>query len=219
MATENLRADYENFMKEIFNRLDAIDESLAEIKSAPDHLQNWRNCDFSWIAMRKICEYLVLAILLVHYRDDEAHVDIHKWRPRDIMGDIARINDFPAPIPIKIEIHAGGPHSAIPMYRALSSNVITSIYGKCSELIHVGSLERILCQNLPSFEIAQMQKWVRGLRSFLTNHILLLPKIKHVVICRGSNAPSNGPEIYLAEAESEACFDTSNLGEFDWETA
>ena len=106
-ANEVLLGEYKAFMEEIFRRLDAISESIAELKSDISHVNNWKNCEFSWSQIRKICEYLTVAIVFAHHCDTGAISELDKWRPKDLLAQAAKLNEHPTPVPIEAAFDTG----------------------------------------------------------------------------------------------------------------
>lgn len=214
---DQMTGEYATFIIEIFKRLDAIAESMAEIKANPESLDNWKNCDFCWFQIRKICEYLSLAIVLAHHRDGGAVNDLGKWKPSDLLKRIEKLNAHPTPVQISNQIVANdeGGRQLTPFAKPIESKVISQIYGKANDVLHVGSLARILSMKMPAYDLGQLERWWDGFERLLRNHVLMLPQVQRILVClhdRASNAP---PKIFLMEGEGEAIFVTENLPEFE----
>ena len=218
---DQLAGEYSTFILEIFRRLDAIAESMEEIKANPDHPSNWKNFDFCWFQIRKICEYLALAIVLAHHRGATAVDDLSKWRPSDLLKQIENLNAHPTPVQIANELvpTGDGERQLIPLAKGIDAKKISEIYGRCNDVLHVGTLSRILKLKIPTYEVSQLERWWSGFERLLRNHALLLPQVKHVLVClhiKGGEAP---PQIFLMRGEGEGIFNTENLPEFELEVA
>ncbi|MCX8475272.1 MAG: hypothetical protein MT490_05680 [Sphingomonas sp.] len=206
---------YANFITEIFRRLDAVDDSITELKANSDHPNCWQNCDFCWFQIRKICEYLTLAVVAAHHFDGHPISSLSKWRPKELLADVARLSEHPTPVAIADLLAVGpdGGRQFTPVAKPVRADLISQIYGRCSDILHVGSLDRILAEKLPTYEIAQLDRWLVGFRSLLSHHMLLLPGIKTVLICRSEG----GERMFFALASEGAIFDTSHLPDFDFD--
>ena len=210
-AEDHRIGDYRTFMREIFKRLDAISESLSELKANPTHSENWKNCEFCWSQIRKVCEYLAVAIVFAHHCDTGAVEDLSKWRPKDLLAQASKLSDHPTPVPTDAAFGTGpdGEKQIAPLTRPVAPALISEVYGRASELIHVGSLERMLDGKLPTFDINQLERWLAGFRKLLTNHVLLLPGISKALVWRAEA----GTDFFILGSDG-AVFDTSSLPEF-----
>ncbi|WP_439568292.1 hypothetical protein [Sphingopyxis sp.] len=207
----HLLGEYPNFIRKILQTLDAVTESIDEMKAHPDHPNNWKNCDFACFELRKICEYLTLVIVLAHHCDDaEAVSDLSKWRPKDLLNQAGKLNEHPTPIPIGKDFAAAedGSKQILPLSRPARAAEISAIYGQCSDVLHAGSLQRILDNKLPAYDVAKLERWNEAFRKLLEHHALLLPGIKRVLIYSDN-------QFLVLESDGLAVLDTSNLPEFD----
>jgi hypothetical protein len=181
----------------------------------PEHKDNWKNCDFCWLEMRKICEYLALSLVLAHQCDTGQIEDLTKWRPKDLLAQVAKINDHPTPIQIAVDFKAdsNGENQLVPIFGPIAPELISKIYGRCSDLLHLGSLDRILSGKMPSHDIREMQIWVSGLQKLFMNHVVFLPGIKKVLLCLTRGEQTN---LHILASDG-AIFDKSSLPEFDFQ--
>jgi hypothetical protein len=202
-------------MREIFRRLDAISESIAELKSNTSHENNWKNCEFSWSQIRKICEFLTVAIVFAHHCDTGAITALDKWRPKDLLAEASKLSSHPTPVSIApdFEKDADGHKQIKPLTKPIAPALISEIYGRASEPIHVGSLERILSGKLPPFDVDQIERWIDGFRRLLTNHILLLPGLKKALVWRAGAET----EFFILGSDG-ADFDPTNLPDLEFKT-
>lgn len=207
----HLLGAYPNFIGRILQQLEAVAESIDEIKAHPDHPNNWKNCDFACFQIRKACEYLTLAIVLAHHCDDPDSVsDLSKWRPKDLLVQAGKLNEHPTPIRIEKEYIASkdGSKQILPLSRPARTAEISAIYGQCSDVLHAGSLQRILDNKLPVYDVAKLERWNDAFRQLLEHHALLLPGIKRVLIYSAG-------QFFVLESDGLGILDTSNLPEFE----
>lgn len=202
--------EYQTFIGEIFRRLDEVTLCIAEVKENPEHPKNWKNCDFCWFQIRKICEYLALAVVLVHHRDSDEIEDLSKWRPKDLLGQVAKLSDHPTPVPVRFEASNGQTKQLIPLSRPVDIKVISEIYGRCSNILHVGRLDRILADGIPTYDVSHMEKWIEGLNGLLRDHALLLPNVKTVLVCL-SGENDNEPAMFFPLGSDGALFNSEEL--------
>ncbi len=207
---DHLLGLYSKFIERILDQLDAISESLAEIKENPNHPSNWKNCDFSCFELRKSCEYLTLAIVLAHHCDGSEIDDLSKWRPKDLLAQVGKLSDHPTPIPISNKAIASDdrPKQIVPLSRPVRASEISAIYGQCSDRLHAGSLERILGDKLPSYDVAILEQWSERFRKLLEHHVLLLPGIKRVLLF-------SDRQFYVLGSDGLGVLDSSDLAEFE----
>ncbi len=206
----HLLLEYPNFVHKILQQLEAVSESIAEVKAHLDHPNNWKNCDFICFEIRKACEYLTVAIVLAHYSDSGAIDDLRKWRPKELLAQVAKLSEHPTPVQISREFAEclDGSRHIKPLFRPVRATEISAIYGRCSDVLHVGSLERILDNKLPPYDISKLERWNDGLRALVENHALLLPGIKRVLIF-------SNRQFFVLEADGEGILDTSGLQELE----
>ncbi|WP_426264916.1 hypothetical protein [Sphingomonas sp. PWP1-2] len=209
----NIVTNYANFISEIFRRLDAISLSLVEVRDDPDHPDVWQNCDFCWFQFRKVCEYVALSIALAHHEDTGLD-DLSKWRPKDLLSQTSSLSGHPTQIPLDIHILAdGNSRQFVPLAKPVNPAEISKIYGQCSELLHVGSLDRMLKNKMPSYDILTAEKWLAGFNRLLRNHALFLPMIKNVLICRSNFVEP--AQFFQLETNGEAMFNAGDLPKFE----
>ena len=204
---------YRDFVVEITKRLNAVSDSISELKANPKHPNAWQNCDFCWLQIRKICEYLTIGIVAAHHFDGAAIADLHKWRPKELLAQVSKLNDHPTPVLISSSFGNGvdGERQIMPLARPIKPGAISAVYGRCSDLFHLGSLERILSDKLPAYEIAQLDRWLSAFQKLSANHALFLPGIRKVMVCRTED---NEQSFFALESDG-AIFDTSELSEFE----
>jgi hypothetical protein len=211
-----LVSEYGTFINEILKRLNAVSESLSEITANPDHPENWKNCDFCWFEIRKVCEYMASAIVLAHHRDSGDEIELQNWKPKDLLAQVDKLSHHPRFVAISsVLIDHGESRQITPLAKPIDSKIISEIYGRCSELLHVGSLKRLLESKLPSYDTSQLEVWLLGFTRLMQNHALLLPKVKRILVCFSQFEFASAPEVFLMAGEGEGLFDMANLPEFE----
>jgi len=200
-------------MEEVDKRLRSVSEILGQLMANPQDEFAWLRCELAWFQIRKICEYLAIAIVFAHSVETGAIADLGKWKPKDLLAQVSKLSGHPTPVPVAQFFGKGenGEKQIIPLTKPIRAELISEIYGRCSEILHVGTLERMLADKMPPFDLGQLQSWVRGLQNLLDNHVVLLPKIEKVLVwMREQN-----PRLFVLGSDG-AVFDTDRLPEFDF---
>jgi hypothetical protein len=217
MASDRLCAEYGAIVTEILRRLNGISESLAKLCANPQHPDNWKNCDFSWLQMRKICEYLAVGIVFAHHLENGGIDDLTKWRPKELLAQAKALSEHPAPMPIApLPIaQPNGERQIVPLAQPIEAKVISEIYGRCGDVLHLGSVDRILKENLPAYDVPQMEMWVAGLRKLMENHVLLLPGVRTILLCH----TQKGRTDTVLMVSDGAILNAGHLPKFGFEAA
>jgi len=197
---DSLVGAYADFVSEISKRLDAIAASFDELTANAEHANAWQNCDFCWLQIRKICELMAVSVVAAHHFDGGHALETNKWSPKDVLLDIAKMNNHPTPIPISDNFADGpnGERQIILSSKAIEMKLISEIYGRCGDILHVGSLNRILEKKVPAYDLAKMAAWLTGFRRLISNHVLFLPGMKKVLVCWWGGSQR---QIFLMESE------------------
>ena len=208
-------SEYGTFMAEVDKRLRAVSEILGQLTANPQDEFAWIRCELAWFQIRKICEYLAVAIVFAHSAETCAMTDLGKWKPKDLLAQVSKLSGHPTPVPIAAFFGKGaiGEKQIIPLTRPMRPELISEIYGRCSEVLHVGRLDRMLAGKLPPFDLGQLKSWVGGFQNLLDNHVVLLPKIEKTLVWMREQEPR-----FFVLGSDGAVFDTDRLPEFElWE--
>lgn len=216
MSAEQARAEYAVVMQQMVDRIGAAALSLEELISNPEHPRGWSNCDFIAVQNRKLCELLALGASLAHLRATETEFNAGNWRPSDVIRALEGVNPYPLPFPVQIELNKNGvgQHHIKPTSRPVHSGVITGIYGRCGDLLHVPSARRVIQGRLGAFEVERFQQWLVGWKSLLMGHVLLLPEIENIMLCQWSGQFDDRPNCFFLGGEGPAVFNADDLSEF-----
>ena len=211
-VAESLVPLYQNFISEIFCRIEAGEESLSEILTFPNHINNWKNCNFCWLQIRMICEYIALGIVLVHHEHlpEDANT-FSKWKPKDLLKEVGKLSGHPNPIPVRVNHDTKNIET---LARPVKITDISRIYGQTGDLLHAGSLNDILGNNIPSYDVRLLRAWLKGFRSLLMNHVILLPNLNKAILCQQNQ---NGKTVQCElHADGDAVFITETLPDFNF---
>lgn len=185
-AREKIGSLYVTMMQEVIVRLDAALVSLVEAKENVGHASNWKNADFCYLQIRKACEYTALALLVAHelYQDTSVKSLAKEWRAREIFSKLIKLNlyGFPHPVTVHIDHNGPGQHHVEPNDPILTATEIQTIYGKCGDRLHAGSLNRILNGKLAALNFNEITQWRNQLVNTLNNHMVRLPHIGSILL-------------------------------------
>ena len=208
-------SNYPTVMQSIRGRLVAANESLSQIEQNREALDNWKHLDFIVLQVRKTCELIMLASSLAHLDEGETQINAKKWRPRDSFAELAKVNENPMPVPIRPQwsVQMDGSKQAVPLSKPLPFDTLSAIYGHCGDLLHVPSAAKVLGETITPFDVRKFTGWVNGLAELMSAHILMLPYIKKVIVCRWLGSDDD-LEMIMIEGDGEAVFDVKNLPDF-----
>lgn len=210
---EWLESSYSPVMEDVARRLTAAERSLQDVNSAPEHPFAWVGCEIAAVQIRKVCELILLGSTLAHMLEGGHQLHDNKWHPKDAFAQLDKINEYPLPLPVDIELNKNSPgaHHITPKSRPLPYATLGRIYGMCGDLLHVPTARQVTKGRLPSYDVGQLSDWVSGFKSLAEAHVLMLPRRETVLLCRWSGQINDQPELTLLNAKGES---TLNLEEY-----
>ena len=214
MMAQALETEYPVVMTDMAHRLVACQESLSELLQNAEHPASWKNVDFISVQIRKICELITLGSIVAHFQIGQREVSIDEWHPKNCLSQVTRFNEFPLPVPIDHELLSSGSNHLMPSSKPLPASVICSIYGKCGNFLHIGSASQFFRRTMPPFDLSVISGWIDGLIVLLKAHLLMLPGLDAILLCRWGGKADVQPEVWLMKSDGPAIFDTSNLPDF-----
>jgi|GEM_PF-2518940 len=208
---------YPPVVEYIARRISVAEDALDEVVSNPDRPNNWISCELATLQIRMVCELMLLGSVLAHMHEGEQDIDDRKWRPKDAFYEINSVNVHPLPMPVDIILNGKGPgaHHVEPVSKPISFEAISKIYGICGDMLHAPTARNVVKANLPSYDVAQLQRWLTGLKRIITGHALMLPQRKRVLICAWSGAANDTPSCFLLESLGQSTLNLSKLPDFD----
>ena len=69
-----------------------------------------------------------------------------------------------------------------------------------------------MSDNLPSYDVGELKRWVDALRRLLTNHALLLPGVRKALVYTAEYGQSS---LLVLGGDEEAIFHTDGLPHFE----
>lgn len=216
-ASNDLEMAYPSVAMEITKRLLVCEEALTSLSAEPSRDDAWISADLVTLQIRKICEMLLLGSSLAHLFGGFDNFDLKNWHPKDAFAELGKINEHPLPVPIVLPFHTlpTGERQIIPSSKPMPFSLLSSVYGRCGDLLHVPTAEKVLKGKVSPFDIGRFIKWVSGLKRLMSGHVLLLPEMQKILLCLWKGSRSEEPNIYLMEADGPSTFDIAKLPDFD----
>jgi hypothetical protein len=186
------------------------------MKENPHHDENWLRLDCVALQVRKVCELFLLGSTLAHL-EEGTELDPKKWHPKDAFAEIGKFNANPLPIPLKLELVVldDGSKQFVPASKPMPLKVLTGVYGQCGSILHVPTAFKVLEEKVTPFEWDKFRGWVDGFSQLLSGHLLLLPKIHRVLICRRVAEANNPLMIQIMEGDGEAILVDDKFPDFN----
>ena len=169
------------------------------------------------LQLRLICELLLMGAASAHLHEGEQAINATKWRPKDVFGQIAKLNEHPLPFPVAVEIERNGQghHHVKPLSRPLPYEILSKIYGICGDLLHAPTISQVIGGRMAKLDCRVIKGWLGGFKSFVMSHALMLPERKIVLLCIWSGAFDAAPIAVKLEALGPSTFDMDALPGFD----
>lgn len=207
---------YPTVMGTLIYRLAASDCLLDLIQSNPDDQENWVRIDSVALQVRKACELFLLGSTLAHLQDG-SELDPKHWHPKDAFNEIKKFNEYPLPLPLEPDLRIVGQHRQfVPASKPMPFSVLSSIYGQCSNILHVPTAYKVLEEKVPHFDWNKYRGWVDGFIRLVRGHLLLLPDIKKVLVFTWSGDANDAPHSFVMEGDGAAILEADGLSEFDF---
>ena len=211
---------YLAFMQDIRLRLEAMQVSVDEAVKNIGHSDNWKNAEFCYLQIRKVCELISVATLIAHneFEPFRSGQLLKEWRAIDLTERLLRLNQhgFPRGAEIEVDAHGAGMHHIRPREQGLDATGLKTIYATCSDRLHVGSLRRIISQGAPKYDFREITAWNNALVTLLSVHIIFLPEIRSVLVTVLKDEQDGNVHCTFGDADGPAVLvEGTNLLEFE----
>jgi hypothetical protein len=193
---------YIALMQNIKTRIEAVQMSLQEVNSNANHPDVWKNAEFCYLQIRKICECMALAASAGHdlYLDEHTSVKSKEWHADAIFRKLTKTNKHCFPVACTVVRNEGQQHTVNRNGDSMTIATFSEIYGQCAGRLHVGSLRNILNQTLPAFDFPEIAQWLNQLCRLLSQHMIMMPDINKVMIVTLIDDQNRDVPIAFAEA-------------------
>lgn len=163
--------------------------------------------EFGFLQLRIICELVALACLTAHgdlpaAREKRLH---EEWNATQILKRLERLHHdfYPRPV-ISRTVAPGHTHFDDVTSDFLSKNELISLYVRSSELIHRGSVAKLLIPKSPwPLDNTELTGWGQKAATLLREHVIGRVGGDTYLLCKMANPEdSNRVQVAFAEAPS-----------------
>lgn len=190
---------YRQLMTEAKERILSINTLTNDQRGIPSALVY----EYGILQVRMLCEIIGLACLIAH--GDlvaKAKPDLRKaYAPGRIFTELERLHDDFYPVPVVPEKTSYGWHMAIyvgPAY--ITKSEVAHIWSQCGDILHRGSLKRLLSFNSPKQEnFPDLNDWGQKIANLLSTHRIITKDRNVAYVCM-LNAVNDEVNVVLGEA-------------------
>jgi hypothetical protein len=182
---------YSNLMEEAKARLGAISVAASGSTGLPPAIAN----EFCFLQLRCICELIGLGCLVAHGDIPAARAKkvMDQYMPGAILSTLTQLNpDF---YPFPTIILDRGSHKELTLLKDgnfLKKNELISLHGKCGDVLHRGTLQKLLSTSASSaLDYKDSVIWAQKIRDLLNIHVISRLS-GSPLICMMSHLPSGG---------------------------
>lgn len=202
MATE---ADVaaQNVYRAIMEEVKLRAYSINAIKKSPRIIHDQLVGEYCFLQLRMLCELIALGCLVAHGDIKEIQTkEFQKaWKAADIIQKLERLHPNFYPVPRKIEFpKPGHVHLADYDQPYLTKEELVSLYGKCGDIVHKGSIKRFLNPQ-PLADFADIDIWGQKILNLLSQHLISRVGGNFHILTALSAAQLNG-NVLVVIAES-----------------
>jgi hypothetical protein len=195
IAAQNL---YANLLGEINLRVDAINHCTTGLSGlAPPFVK-----DFCYLQIRMICELVAFGCLVAHgdIKETSSEKVQRAWSAEKIVSTLENLHPHFYPQPVTQTKTAEGFH----LQRKpspLSKDEFLKLYYKCGEMVHRGSLRKLLKGQFPiQINFPEITAPAQKLIDLLSHHILVMQSGEQMFIAMLKNSDNNMmPQVAIAE--------------------
>ena len=213
----DLETAYPSVINEMSQRILVCEGLLIDLAQNHSRPDAWMGSDLVTLQMRKFCEMMMLGSAFAHLWDGQSDFALNTWHPKDTFGELKELSDHPLPMPIDLEFytHENGARQMVPTSKPMPFSVLSGIYGRCNDLLHLPSVAKVLKNKVQPFDIGQFQSWVAGFKRLLRGHVLMLPNRNKLLLCVWSGNADERASVYVMEADGPSTFSHNGLPDFE----
>jgi hypothetical protein len=161
--------------------------------------------EFCFLQFRMICELISLGCLTAH-GDIQATTRLRdEWSAKNILSQLEKLHPDFYPFPSEKETD-GRNHHLTPITEGfLTKADLLNLNGKCGDILHRGSLKKLLSPNSPvQVHFPDIDGWAKKIARLLDIHsIALLGGEAYIVCLMSSNENGGRVQVAIAEAQHE----------------
>jgi hypothetical protein len=163
--------NYRLLMEEVNSRISVLNILLAGKTGLPNPALQ----EFGFLQLRMLCELVALASLTAHGEMPEARAKSlrDEWSATAILKRLERLHPDFYPTPIVIKETGPGHKDISPKDTdALTKSELPILYGRCADLVHRGSIAKLLKLDRPHWptDTKEIIKWGQKLSNLLSEH-------------------------------------------------
>jgi hypothetical protein len=138
---EEALALYIRLMEEVKGRAFSINALVnSQITIGPPLIR-----EYCFLQLRMLCELIALGCLVAHGDiTNTKYFQRDAYKADDILHRLEKLHSDFYPIPSKITFHPGGGHLEPIVSGFLTKSELISLYGRCGDVLHKGTLDRII---------------------------------------------------------------------------
>ncbi|NJS15035.1 MAG: hypothetical protein HC788_11000 [Sphingopyxis sp.] len=194
-------------MDQVAAHLDALNESLEEAKSNPNHSENWKNAEFSYLQVRKCVEYSAVALLAAHSEYDQETIAMLQtdWKADRIFHALSQLNPHGFPTAGAFQINGlgqGQHHIAAPRF-TLSRSQMKKIYDGTGAHLHAPKLADIINNTIRPHSFAKLHEWRDKILLTLQTHTVKLPHKGLVMLVWLREANTGHSKVVFGKADGQ----------------
>jgi hypothetical protein len=206
MPTESqvsMMNNYALLMEEAKQRIDWLNILLSGNTGLP----NTAIQEFGFLQLRILCELIALGCLTAHgdLAETKAKSFRDEWNATNILNRLQRLHAefYPHPVSVR-ELGPGRKHLDEITSGHLSKSELISLYGRSSDLIHRGSVSKLLTPTPPwPPDNSELLQWGQKIVTLLSHHhIGHLGGATHMICLLKNQSDSNRVQVTFAEALS-----------------
>jgi hypothetical protein len=191
--------NYALLMEEVKQRIGWLNAIL----SGKIELPNAALQEFGFLQLRIICELIALACLTAHEDIPATRTKrlLEEWNATNILKRLEQLHPdfYPKPVSIR-DIGPGRKHFDDITSGFLSKAELISLYARCSDLIHRGSVSKLLIPKSPwPLDKTEMTNWAQKIATLLRDHFIGHLGGETYLLCKMDN-PINFNRVQVAFA-------------------
>jgi hypothetical protein len=191
---------YASIMEEAKLRALSINTIIRSESGLPVALRR----EYCFLQLRMLCELIALGCLVAHgdIEGTKASVLQNEYKAGVIIKRLEKLHPQFYPSPRNPIFSPGHVHLADYDREYLSKNELVTLYGKCGDILHRGSLRELLdLKNQPPTDFRDIQDWGQKILNLLSVH--LISRIGgHFHLVVALEAPQNGGNVLVSVGES-----------------
>jgi hypothetical protein len=193
-------ANYRTLMEEAKNRIGVLNVLLGGKTGLPPIAVQ----EFGFLQLRMLCELVALACLTAHGQIPETRELREEWHATTILKRIEKLHADFYPTPIKIEDEGPGRKHISPAENgSLAKSELFKLYRRCGDLLHKGSMNKLLRDPVWPADNAELIDWGRKLTSLISNHWIGHLGAETHLLCMLAPKGGGGVNVAFLSSHSE----------------